>query len=378
MQQEALHFASFSNEGGPERRRHPRLKVAGSRSPVVVEIGPGEVCSIVDISEGGMSLRSDSYAHFPPKGKFRFTLPGANHAVEVLAQLAWVNRKGTAGLKFLEVCSPAQSSLVESVPAGKEVPPSGKVISLSRSPTMSLESLREKVFVLRSQPRVALHLIVKQMMALTRATGAVIAMRDGRARITCLASAGRAPGIGAVLKPDSGLSGECVRSGDVICCDDAAHDTRVDPKLAETLGFRSMIVFPLRVEGRVVGVLEVLSAERQRFGDDEISVLGKIAELVLDVYEPPPATAEPAGAPAQKPEISFEPQAPEAQPKLELVKPKPEERSIAATKQPEAAPSIPHPVSTHTTSGNGVCDVCGHQNARDARDCEKCDVPLPV
>src|SRR5262249_53750770 len=232
-------------------------------------------------------------------------------------------------------------------------------------------------FVSRSQPRVALHLIVKQMMALTRATGAVIAMRNERSRITCLASAGRAPGIGAVLKPDSGLSGECVRSGDVICCDDAAHDTRVDVRLAETLGFRSMIVFPLRVEGRVVGVLEVLSAEPQCFKDDDISVLGKIAELVLDVYEPLPATAEPDVAAVREPEISFEAKPPEAPPKLELVKPRVEEGTVAAPKQPEPPPP-PKPIARYTNQGNGICDACGHQNSLDARDCEKCDVPLPL
>src|SRR5262249_20797819 len=114
MQQESLHFASFSNQGSPERRRHPRLKLASSR-PAMVEIAPGKLCSIMDISEGGMSLRSDSYAHFPPKGKLKFTLPGSNHAVEVFAQLAWVNRKGTAGLKFLEICSQARGSIVEPI-----------------------------------------------------------------------------------------------------------------------------------------------------------------------------------------------------------------------------------------------------------------------
>jgi GAF domain-containing protein len=386
MQQETLHFASFSNHGGPERRRHSRLKLAASR-PAVVEIAPGELCAIVDISEGGMSLRSDSYAHFPPRGKFRFTLPGSNQAVEVLAQLAWVNRKGTAGMKFLEICSSAPTALNESASAAPEHPASAKVISLTRSPAMSLTSLREKVFVLRSQPRVALHLIVKQMMALTRATGAVIAMQDGAGWVICLASAGRAPGIGAVLKPDSGLSGECLRSGDVVCCDDAAQDTRVDPKLSKVLGFRSMMVFPLCIERRVVGVLEVLSAEPQRFGSDDVAVLAKIGELVLDVYEPPPGAAEPAAdEPAADEPDDVAPEAPpvpveekrsEPAPRLELVKPKVEERNVPAT-QPDAVLSVSKPIVRHTNQGSGVCDVCGHQNASDARDCEKCDVPLPV
>src|SRR5438067_2113822 len=191
MQQETLRFASFSNEGGPERRRHPRLKIAGVQPPALVEIAPGQPCAIIDISEGGIRLRSDSYAHFPPKGKLRFTLPGTNHSIEVLAQLAWVNRKGNAGLKFLEIYSPAQRSFSETLPAAHDHSTVGKVVSLTRSPAMSMVTLREKVLVLRSQPRVALQLIAKQMMPLTRATGAVIAVQDARSRIVCIASAGR-------------------------------------------------------------------------------------------------------------------------------------------------------------------------------------------
>src|SRR5215468_2340929 len=114
--QEALRFASYSNEAGPERRRHPRLKMLGAQPPALVEIVPGQPCAIVDISEGGIRLCSDSYTHFPPKGKLTFTLPGANHTIEVLAQLAWVNRKGNAGLKFLEVYSPEQASFSETLP----------------------------------------------------------------------------------------------------------------------------------------------------------------------------------------------------------------------------------------------------------------------
>ena len=400
--QETLSFASFSNEASPERRRHPRLKVAGMQPPPLIEIAPGQPCAIVDISEGGIRLSSDSYAHFPPKGKLRFTLPGANHTIEVLAQLAWVNRKGSAGLKFLEVYSSAQQSFGETLPAAQENAARGKVVSLPRSPAMSLVTLREKVFVLRSQPRVALHLIVKQMMALTRASGAVIAVQDERSRIVCLASAGRAPRIGAVLKPDSGVSGECVRSGAMVYCDDAQNDARIDRRLVELLGFNSMIVFPLRFEERVVGVLEIFGEKAGQFGNDEITLLNKIAELALDVYEPPAVTtkiedthAQPAPEPvAPKIPEPIAPQAAgavaakvvEAEPKLELVRPKPVERNLepqaverSVVPQKEVVEAAPAPKpAAKLGHGNSVCDVCGHKNAPDARDCESCDVPLPA
>jgi hypothetical protein len=410
VQQETLRFASFSNEASPERRRHPRLKMAGVQPPAFVEIAPGQPCAIVDISEGGIRLRSDSYAHFPPKGKLRFTLPGANQSIEVLAQLAWVNRQGNAGLKFLEVYSPIHRWSGEKPPSANQPSGNGKVISLPRSPAMSLVSLREKVFVLRSQHRVALHLIVKQMMALMKASGAVIAVQDERSRIVCLASSGRAPGIGAVLKPDSGLSGECVRSGAMVYCDDAQNDARIDRKLVDLLGFNSMIVFPLRVEERVVGVLEVFGEKPGQFSSDEIELLGKLAEMVLDVYEPPAISAKmedsvpqpaPNSAVSEVPEpapMITETIAPkvagptakviDAAPKLELVKPKTVERVVephkaephkaGPQKEVVAAAPVPPPMEKPAQNGSGVCDVCGHKNAPDARDCESCDVPLPV
>ena len=394
MEQEELRFASFSNEAGPERRRHPRLKMTGVQPPALVEIVPGQPCAIVDISEGGIRLCSDSYAHFPPKGKLKFTLPGVNHTIEVMAQLAWVNRKGNAGLKFLEVYSPEQAAFSETLPAAHEHSRNAKVVSLPRSPAMSLVTLREKVFVLRSQPRVALHLIVKQMMALTKASGAVIAVQDERSRIVCLASAGRAPGIGAVLKPDSGLSGECVRSGAMVYCDDAQNDARIHPKLVELLGFNSMTVFPLRVQERVVGVLEIFGEKAGQFGNEEISVLGKIAELVLDIYEPPAVTIKIEDAPTQpgpepstpKPVETIQSKISEAvatkfietAPKLEVVKPKVVESAVEPQNEGVPAAPVPRPVVKKSPYRSSVCDVCGHQNSPDARDCEGCDVPLPV
>src|SRR5438045_4081444 len=157
MQQETLRFASFSNQAGPERRRYPRQKLADS-PPVMVEIAPGHQCAILDIGEGGMSLRSDSYAHFPPQGKFSFTVPGSDRTVEVLAQLAWVNRQGAAGLKFLAMDWSSQNSQAMQVAEMREHSFSNKTASSSVPAGMSLVTIREKVLVLRSQPKVALQL----------------------------------------------------------------------------------------------------------------------------------------------------------------------------------------------------------------------------
>jgi hypothetical protein len=71
-------------------------------------------------------------------------------------------------------------------------------------------------------------IIAEKAQALTGATGAAIALRRGN-EIVCRARTGRtAPDVGVRLQTDSGLSAECVRTGEVLLCDDAESNPRVD------------------------------------------------------------------------------------------------------------------------------------------------------
>src|SRR5438105_14898353 len=70
----------------------------------------------------------------------------------------------------------------------------------------------------------SLQRIAEAARLLTGAEGAAIALpRDGR--IVCQARAGgRAPAMGTKLDVDSGLSGECLRTGQVMRCNDTEKD----------------------------------------------------------------------------------------------------------------------------------------------------------
>ena len=71
-------------------------------------------------------------------------------------------------------------------------------------------------------------IIAEKAQTLTGATGAAIALRRGN-EIVCRARTGRtAPDIGVRLQTDSGLSAECVRTGEVLLCHDAESNPRVD------------------------------------------------------------------------------------------------------------------------------------------------------
>jgi TonB family protein len=129
--------------------------------------------------------------------------------------------------------------------------------------------------------------------ALTEANGAAIAMpRDGA--VVCVGRSGEiAPELGALLSVDSGISGECLRSGVILRCDDAARDIRVNPEVCRQLGLQSIAVVPLRGRYGRVGVLEAFSSQSYAFNDEHTELLGRLAGLAeaawaqRTVAEPP-------------------------------------------------------------------------------------------
>jgi protein TonB len=115
--------------------------------------------------------------------------------------------------------------------------------------------------------------------SLTGATGAAVAMpRDGT--VVCLGRSGEsAPELGARLRVDAGISGECLRTGVIMRCDDASRDRHVDAEVCRQLGLQSIAVVPLRGQHGRVGVLEAFSTETYAFTDDKMEILGRLAGL---------------------------------------------------------------------------------------------------
>ncbi|MGA9801521.1 MAG: TonB family protein [Terriglobales bacterium] len=115
--------------------------------------------------------------------------------------------------------------------------------------------------------------------SLTGATGAAVAMpRDGA--VVCVGRSGEtAPELGARLNVDSGISGECLRTGVIMRCDDASRDFHVDAEVCRQLGLQSIAVVPLRGQYGRVGVLEAFSTESYAFTEEKMDILGRLAGL---------------------------------------------------------------------------------------------------
>ena len=101
---------------------------------------------------------------------------------------------------------------------------SEEIIARPEAAEILLAKLRAMVAAGTQEADAILGTIAVAAHALTGASGAAIAMpRDGA--VVCVGRSGDiAPGLGARLDVDSGISGECLRTGMNLRCDDAARD----------------------------------------------------------------------------------------------------------------------------------------------------------
>ena len=143
-----------------------------------------------------------------------------------------------------------------------------------------------------SEEQSALRRIAEAALSATGASGAALALRRDGA-VVCLARAGEmAPPLGAQLDDQSGISGECLRQGEALRCDDTEIDTRVDAEACRSLGLRSLAVAAIRDNGEVIGILEVFSPEPSKFNERHLEVLRQLAQLVVESVETEPKEAE--------------------------------------------------------------------------------------
>ncbi|HST11608.1 MAG TPA: GAF domain-containing protein [Terriglobales bacterium] len=136
-----------------------------------------------------------------------------------------------------------------------------------------------------------INIIAERAQSLTGATGAAIALRNG-GEIVCRARSGRtAPDLGVHLQTDSGLSAECVRTGEILLCHDAETNPRVDLASCRRLGARSILVAPLRHYRRTLGLFEVLSATPYAFDHRDVATMQLLSSVMVAAMTRQPAIA---------------------------------------------------------------------------------------
>ncbi len=127
----------------------------------------------------------------------------------------------------------------------------------------------------------AISVIAERAQTLTGASGAAIALRKGD-EMVCRARSGRtAPDLGVRLQSDSGISADCVRTGEVVLCHDAEKNPQVDLAACHRLGVRSILAAPLRHFRRTLGVFEVFSAAPYAFAARDVATMQLLSSVMV-------------------------------------------------------------------------------------------------
>jgi putative methionine-R-sulfoxide reductase with GAF domain len=195
----------------------------------------------------------------------------------------------------------------------------------------------------------ALQLLAERAQYITGASGAAIALLEDSGMI-CRASAGpSAPELGAEVQMKSGLTGESVRTRQVLRCDDAETDSRVNRESCRALGIKSVMVVPLIREKEVIGVFELLADRAHAFEERDITALERLAEMVQTGLEHADAAERALKEIAAKSDqTAAEPKPSEPKPSdLNPSKPAP----VSAEIEKNTAPPV---ASTHSTAPEKV------------------------
>jgi DNA-binding response OmpR family regulator len=91
-----------------ERRRNFRLPI---QIPVLLTGSADHHIQTIDISEGGFSVKLSRKSRESGRLRFAFTLPGADHEIEGVAEVAWESPNHQAGIRFSEISAAALHQL---------------------------------------------------------------------------------------------------------------------------------------------------------------------------------------------------------------------------------------------------------------------------
>jgi len=333
----------------PNRRRRVRHKVHtpayaslnGDSGGMVLDLN-----EILDISQDGMSMQTSPPLEVNRTVSLCLDLSETKTYIHTTGHVIWSDESGRTGICFADMPEASVSHLKEwlflnAMVAGvaRGAAPNSKSQSKEAASTagtlepravqeehefespvppdytsilIALAAVKREVASIGGDLDAALQLVAERALTFMHATGAAIALSRGD-EMVCVASAGPdAPSPGARLQVDSGFSGESVRKGKLLRCDDTETDSRVDREICRVLGIRSIIAIPIRRVDTVIGLLEVFSSNAGAFSENDNTILRQLADTALAAVnraaQPPVASRslEISGKPLHEPSFAIE------------------------------------------------------------------------
>ena len=275
---------------------------------------------ILDLSEQGVSMQTIVPLEADRRVQLRLDLPDSDAHLETTGYIAWADALGRAGVRFSDLPVEARQRLDEWLVLNEKAPSrkapkvtfdrvlgpsvgsksSGNGAGKPRSVSLEAEGGSAEADTVGTQGssavsttiqyefnslgldlNSALRVISERARTLLRGGGAAIALID-HGPMMCRASVGNGgPLLGTHVDVDSGFSGECIRTGKVLRCDDTEIDPRVEAATCRQLGIRSIVAAPIRYEREVVGLVEVFSPQPFAFDEGDLEVLERLAQTAL-------------------------------------------------------------------------------------------------
>jgi hypothetical protein len=283
----------------PNRRRRVRHKIQTPAYATFTTESQNallDLHEIVDISEEGVAIQCHVPLETNQPVSLCLDLAECQQPIYTTGQVIWVNGSGRAGLRFSALPPASLIRLREWLFLNAMAGVANSEAGLLPFPAPSIPprpdytdtlaavtAVQREVEALGADLSGALQLIAARAETLLRASGAAIALATADPNLMdCRASAGAsAPPVGARLQVGSGFSGECVKTGRLLRCDDTDTDTRVDAETCRALGIRSILAAPVRVGEKSIGILEAFAPQPNAFSEADSRALQRLAETVL-------------------------------------------------------------------------------------------------
>jgi hypothetical protein len=291
-----------------ERRHSLRHKV---NTPAFASFDGVTGGMILDLSEEGMAMQTMAPLEEHSRVPLHISLGEPAVYLETTGYVAWADALGRAGVRFSDLPYESRARLREwltnhaSAPSwkaprwvvreqssyrgvGQPKNGNGVALSLEAQPGnghngngSSSTSVQYEFKSLGGDLNAALTLIVSRAYSITRGTGAAVALSNETGMV-CRGVAGTTvPPIGTLVDTTRGFSGECIRFGKAMRCDDSAFDPRVDARACRQLDIRSILAAPVLYERDIVGLLEVFSTQPCAFDEGDVAVVERLAQTVV-------------------------------------------------------------------------------------------------
>lgn len=315
--------------GAPDRERRRRVRQK-LHTPVYASFNGSQTAMVVDLSElldlheDGFAVQTSERLEINRAVNLCLDLPETKSFIHGSGQVIWSDDTGRGGIRFSGLSESSRQILKEWLfanlliagsnhaarteqlarrDAGEEKLPEPVALIDTKADTKadtktdtkprsvvpiseesetlsSLEAVGREVREIGDDVDAVLSLITERALSLTGASGAALAFLTDD-RMICRARAGDpAPSLGAPVDAKQGLSGECVRSGLLVSCEDTENDPRVDPEICRTLGIGSLMAAPIVSDFRVVGLLEIFSPHPRAFTKTHETVLERLVEMI--------------------------------------------------------------------------------------------------